>query len=88
MWKWGRAPWNSPAEVLRAVLGTLMLSSDPTGAAILINGKRQQQVTPAQIQLALGSYEVTVEWGDGKKLTRTVQINDSNMRREKFWVEK
>ncbi len=65
-----------PAVVLRSVQGTLMLSSDPAGATVLVNGKRQPQVTPAQIQLAPGSYSVTVEWKDGKQATRTVQIKD------------
>jgi serine/threonine protein kinase len=65
-----------PTIVLRSMLGALMLTSDPAGAAILVNGKRQPQVTPAQIQLPPGSYSVTVEWKDGKQATRTVQIKD------------
>jgi predicted Ser/Thr protein kinase len=65
-----------PAVVLRQVMGTLMLTSDPPGAAVLVNGKRQAQVTPAQIPLAPGSYSITVEWKDGKQATRTVQIKD------------
>jgi serine/threonine-protein kinase len=65
-----------PAVVLRSVQGTLMLTSDPPGADILVNGKRNSQVTPAQIQLVPGSYAVTVEWKDGKQATRTVQIKD------------
>jgi len=66
-----------PAVVLRSVLGTLMLSSDPPGAALLVNGKRQALTSgKAQIQLAPGPYEITVEWKDGKQATRTVQIKD------------
>ena len=72
----GSSAVELPAVVMRAVEGTLMLSSDPLGAAVLVNGKRQAQVTPAQIQLAPGSYSVTVEWKDGKQATRTVQIKD------------
>jgi serine/threonine protein kinase len=72
----GSSAVEFPAVVMRAVEGTLMLSSDPPGAAVLVNGKRQAQVTPAQIQLAPGSYSVTVEWKDGKQATRTVQIKD------------
>jgi len=64
-----------PAVVLRPQ-GTLMLSSDPPGAAVLVNGKRQPQVTPAQFQLAPGSYSISVEWKDGKQASRTVQIKD------------
>lgn len=65
-----------PAVVLHQAQGTLMLTSDPIGAAVLVDGKRQPQVTPAQIQLAPGSYSITVEWKDGKQATRTVQIKD------------
>jgi serine/threonine-protein kinase len=74
-----------PAIVLRSVQGTLMLTSDPPGAAVLINGKRSPQVTPAQIRLAPGSYSVTVEWKDGKQATRTVQIKDG-INYQKFLV--
>jgi hypothetical protein len=72
----GSSAVELPAVILRSVHGTLMLSSDPAGAAVLVNGKRQPEVTPAQIQLAPGSYSITVEWKDGKQATRTVQIKD------------
>jgi hypothetical protein len=72
----GGAAVELPAIVLRSVQGTLMLSSTPAGAAVLVNGKRQTQVTPTQIQLSPGSYSITVEWKDGKQATRTVQIKD------------
>lgn len=74
-----------PAVVLRPVQGTLMLTSDPPGAAVLVNGKRNAQATPAQIQLAPGSYAITVEWKDGKQATRTVQIKDG-INYQKFLV--
>jgi hypothetical protein len=72
----GSSAVELPAVVMRSVQGTLMLTSDPAGAAVLVDGKRQPQVTPAQIQLTPGSYSVTVEWKDGKQATRTVQIKD------------
>jgi hypothetical protein len=74
-----------PAVVMRSVQGTLMLTSDPAGAAVLVNGKRQTQATPTQIQLAPGSYSITVEWKDGKQATRTVQIKEG-INFEKFLV--
>jgi serine/threonine-protein kinase len=74
-----------PAIVLRSVQGTLMLTSDPPGATVLINGKRSPQATPAQIRLAPGSYSITVEWKDGKQATRTVQIKDG-INYQKFLV--
>ena len=59
----GSSPLELPAIVLHAMQGTLMLTSDPAGAAVLINGKRQQQTTPTQLQLAPGSYTITVGGG-------------------------
>jgi len=49
-----------------------MLTSDPAGASVLVNGQRQAEATPAQIQLAPGSYQITVEWKNGRQATRTV----------------
>jgi serine/threonine-protein kinase len=75
-----------PAVVLRSRQGTLMLTSSPAGAYVMVDGKRQGQVTPAQIPLAPGSYSITVEWKDGKKATRTVQVKDG-INFEKFVME-
>jgi hypothetical protein len=83
----GSSAVELPAVVMRSVQGTLMLTSDPPGAAVLVNGKRQSEVTPAQLQLAPGSYSVTVEWKDGKQATRTVQIKDG-INFEKFMTGK
>ena len=69
-------PVELPAVVLRAVQGTLMLTSQPEGAAVLVNGKRYTDSTPAQINLAPGTYSITVEWKDGKQSTRTVEIRN------------
>jgi len=82
----GSSAVEIPPVMMRSQQGTLMLTSSPTGAAVLVNGKRQQQVTPAQIPLAPGSYAITVEWKDGKKATRTVQIKDG-INFEKFVTE-
>ena len=72
----GSIPVELPAVVLRAVQGTLMLTSQPEGAAVLVNGKRYTESTPAQINLAPGTYSITVEWKDGKQATRTVEIRN------------
>jgi hypothetical protein len=70
---------NSPTElaplVLRAAGGTLMLTSEPKGASVLINGKRIDMVTPAQIPLAPGTYQITVE-KDGRQSTAQVEIRN------------
>ena len=69
----GSRPLELPPIVMQAVGGTLMLSSDPAGAAISINGKRIDQVTPAQIQLGLGVYSIMIEKG-GRQTTEKVEI--------------
>jgi len=82
----GASPIEMPAIVLRSQQGTLMLTSVPTGAKVLVNGKPQEKVTPAQLQLPPGSYQITVEWKDGRKTTHTVQITDG-IKIEKFVME-
>ena len=50
-----------------------------------MNGKRYSQATPAQINLAPGTYSITVEWKDGKQATRTVEIRNG-INYQKFLV--
>ncbi len=69
----GSAPLELPAVVMRTSGGTLMLSSVPEGASVLINGKATGKTTPAQIQLPTGSYRVTVE-RDGREATHVVDM--------------
>ena len=69
----GSRPLELPPIVMQTVGGTLMLSSDPAGAAISINGKRIDQVTPAQIPLGLGVYSIMLEKG-GRQTTEKVEI--------------
>ena len=51
----GAAPLELTPFALTAVGGTLMLTSVPDGAAISVNGKRIDKVTPAEIPLGLGT---------------------------------
>jgi len=69
----GSSPEELPAIVLHAPGGTLMVTSVPAGAAILVDGKPVPQNTPAQIPLSLGSHKVTVRLG-ARETTQTVQI--------------
>ena len=61
---------------LRKPGGTLMLTTNPAGASVLVDGKLIQQVTPAAIDLAPGSYSITVEKG-GRTQTQRVEIQQS-----------
>jgi serine/threonine-protein kinase len=71
----GTAPLELTPVALSPHGGTLMLSSEPRGAAISVNGKRIEQVTPAQIPLAPGVYSIRVE-KDGRQATEQVEIKD------------
>ena len=69
----GSSPMELPAIVLHAPGGTLMLTSTPSGATVLVDGKRIPQTTPAQIPLSLGSHRVTVQ-KDGREGTQMVEM--------------
>ena len=64
-----------PPFVLRATAGTLMVTSLPPGASIVVNGHRMAQTTPATISLGAGAYHVTVE-KNGKQATSAVDIRN------------
>jgi len=82
----GSGPVDVGAVVLRALGGTLMLSSVPPGATVLVNGKRIPQTTPAMIPLAPGSYKITVE-KDGQQSSATVDIRNNEMRTLRILLE-
>jgi serine/threonine-protein kinase len=65
-----------PPITLRRPSGTLMLTTNPPGASVRIDGKLTRDVTPAQITLAPGSYLVTVE-KDGRSRTQRVEMQES-----------
>jgi tRNA A-37 threonylcarbamoyl transferase component Bud32 len=82
----GTGPMEAPAIILRPQGGTLMLTSTPAGAAVLVNGRRVDQVTPAQIALAPGTYTVTIE-KDGRQSTQKVEIRNGAMTYQKLVLE-
>jgi len=73
------SPIEVPMVTLRAHAGTLMLTSEPAGAAIFLNDKPMPQKTPAQIKLAPGTYSVRVERG-GLRKSDTVEIHNGETR--------
>ena len=75
----GRGPLELPAVILRVITGTLMLSSSPPGAAILVNGKHIDKVTNAMLQLPPGSYKITVE-KDGKQGSDQIEIHNGEIK--------
>jgi len=67
------AAMELPAIILHAAGGTLMLTSIPKGATVLVNGKPTGKSTPTDLTLAPGKYEITVEL-NGRQSTQTVHI--------------
>ena len=76
----GTRPLEVAPFALRAIGGTLLLTSVPEGAAIFVNGKRIDQVTPAQIPLPMGAYSILIEKG-GLQSTEKVEITSGIVRR-------
>jgi hypothetical protein len=75
----GSGPHDLPPIVLRSQGGVLLLASNPSGATITINGKLQDKVTPLQLMLAPGSYNVVIT-KDGRSESRVVQIENGSMK--------
>ena len=69
----GETAQDVPPITLRKPSGTLMLTTNPSGASVRVDGQLVQQITPAQITLPPGTYSVTVEKG-GKTQTQKVEI--------------
>jgi serine/threonine-protein kinase len=70
----GSGPLELPIVVLRAPTGVLMLTSTPSGASVLVNGRQTGKTTPAQIPLTPGNYQITVE-RDGHQATQNVEVH-------------
>jgi len=69
------SPTEVPMVTLRAVAGTLMLTSVPDGATIFVDGKQIPQTTPAQITLAPGAHNVRVE-KNGVQKSQSIEIQN------------
>jgi serine/threonine-protein kinase len=79
----GTGPMELTPVALRRAGGTLMLTSVPDGAAISVDGKRIDQLTPAQIPLAVGVYSIMIEKG-GRQATEQVEIKSGMTTRKIF----
>jgi uncharacterized membrane protein len=60
---------------MRAIGGTLLVSSAPPGAAVSVNGEPTSRVTPVQLNLAPGTYTITVE-KDGQQASERIVVRD------------
>jgi serine/threonine protein kinase len=57
--------------------GTLMIRSEPSGAAITINGQQRSEKTPAALTLPTGHYRIEIAKEGMKKDVEEVDIKDS-----------
>ncbi len=73
---------NGPQDLAPVVLhregGTVMLSSNPQGASVTVNGKPQDKTTPLQLNLPPGTYTIGVS-KDGRSESKTVQVRNGSM---------
>ncbi|HSA93893.1 MAG TPA: serine/threonine-protein kinase [Terriglobales bacterium] len=60
---------------LTELAATLSVSSDPAGAAILLDGKATGKVTPAQLIVAKGSHAITVRKQGYRDASETMQLS-------------
>ena len=67
-----------PPITLRQPGGTLMITTDPAGASISINGQMVTEKTPAALTLKPGSYSVTVE-KNGVSKTQPIAVPDGTL---------
>lgn len=58
---------------LQARPATLVITSDPPGAAIAIDGEPREEVTPAEIEVPAGEYAVALTLPDHDPASETVQ---------------
>lgn len=59
---------------LEEILGTLKVATEPSGAAIYVNGEKRPETTPGTIKLPPGKHVVRVENKDMRPLQRTINV--------------
>jgi hypothetical protein len=76
-----------PLVSLRSANGVLMLTSDPTGAEIYLDGRDTGYQTPARISLPAGRHSVLVQ-KSGVKASDTVEIANGDFRSLKLIAQR
>ncbi|MCY4586289.1 MAG: serine/threonine protein kinase [Bryobacterales bacterium] len=69
---------------LEEILGTLNVTTEPSGAAIYVNGKKRPETTPGRIKLPPGKHVVRVESKGKTPLQRTIEIEPNTLRSIRF----
>ncbi len=81
-----REPVDLSVIALRVAAGHVMLSSKPSGAAIYLNGRLVQQVTPTQLDLQPGTYTIAVE-KDGQRAAEQIRLRNGDTRVVRLTLE-
>ena len=68
---------------LRQIIGTLMVSSDPRGADVYVNGKKMADKTNSVLELQPGYHLVRVE-KDGAVAERSIEIGQNDLASHRF----
>lgn len=69
---------------LEEILGTLNVATEPSGAAIYVNGKKHSETTPGTLKLPPGKHVVRVESKGKRPLQRTIEIEPNTLRSIRF----
>lgn len=69
---------------MRQQVSTVFISSDPTGAEILVDGKKLDAVTNARIDIPLGYHLITVRKGAAGTSERNVLMREGELRQLRF----
>jgi serine/threonine protein kinase len=67
-----------PPVILHAIGATLMVTSEPAGASVSVDGKKLPQPTPTQVTLPPGKYTILLQ-KDGKEVTRAVEVRNDTI---------
>jgi serine/threonine protein kinase len=74
------------AKNITPLWGALVISSQPQGATISLNGREQSQTSPARFDsLATGDYEIQLHHADYEAWKVTIQIDSAET--EEVWAE-
>jgi hypothetical protein len=64
---------------LDTMAGTLAITSEPSGATIILNGETREEKTPAMIKLPVGKYSIRLLMEGRPPFEDTVQVEDQVM---------
>ena len=79
----GTDPLDVPLD-LEAVVGTVLVSSSPTGADVLVDGKRMEEKTNASLRLPPGYHLIRVQKAGAGSGEQSVLVSEGDLRTLQF----